>query len=206
MKRLTLLAVLCAGSVLPASASTLYTQAPLGPGFGNGYFSGSKAKVADSFTLASAATIQSVEWYGGGGADTSFVVNIFADAAGVPGTLLDTTTVQPFRGVAFTDGGFTAYDYTADITAFSAAAGTEYWFQVLANNGDWVWSLGSGGDGQHYEDLSFYGTNPFMMSGDMAFGLSDAAAVPPVAPEPSSIVLVGTAIVGAVGSLRKRLA
>jgi len=214
---LAMLATWAVTTVMPASASgVLYTQ-PF-DGTGNAYASqndttggnGNFSTMYDNFILGSNSNITSVNWTGeyfnppSQGTITGWTLNIYANNAGAPGALLYTTGgVAGNGGETFlgTFAGTPTYAYGLN-TAFSATAGTEYWMSVVPDLGfppQWGWSSGTGGDGVSYQD--FFGTRS-PVSADMAFTLNGSVA----APEPSSVLLLATALAALGLIAHKKLA
>ncbi len=147
----------------PLRADTLYSQP--WDGTGNGYASqndtngggfGNFATTYDNFTLGSAATVTGVSWVGeysdNTGPSTSFTVDFYANASGLPGAMLSTETIalsQAHQTLLGNAGGFAVFSYSATLSSpFSAVAGTEYWLSVVSNMGfppQWYWVTGTGG-------------------------------------------------------------
>lgn len=171
---------------------------------------GNFATAYDNFTLGSAATINQVTWVGsyitGNGGITGFTVDFWSNSGNAPNTLLNTTVVsgnasQTSMG---TDNlGNPVYGYTLGGVSFAAAAGTEYWISIVPNLNfppQWVWETSSQGDHNSYQ--CYFGTcgnNGF----DLAFGLYKSQQT--TTPEPGSMILLGTGILGLAGSLRRKL-
>ena len=227
---LALAASLAAGSA--AEAGTIYLQSPSYPGPYSSFNSQKTTTLNnmafDNFTLAAPDTILNITWQGqyrptnNGGLEpaptaTDFLVEIWSDAAGVPGAVLSSTmytvaqTNETRIGSAlFGPVGIPAvtstagiYNYSLDITPFAAAAGTQYWLMIQAqtgstNNPAWGW-LSGGPAGTTYQVLT-NGSGSFQ-SGNRAFSLQDTAT--PV-PEPASLVLLGAGLVGVAARLRRR--
>ena len=194
-------------------ATVLYNQ-PF-DGTGNAYSSqndtnglGLFAQVYDNFTLGSTNTVTNVQFTGEyfnppqQGPITGFTVNFYADAAGQPGALLQSTHVNGTGGETFlcNCGGFPTFTYSINIAGFTANAGTQYWLDVYPDLGfppQWGWSSGTGGDGISYQD--FFGSRS-QLAADMAFTLNGQTTTP----EPSSLMLLGAGLLGFASKLRRK--
>jgi hypothetical protein len=164
----------------------------------------------DNFTLGSATTITSVGWTGGyynpqsPGSITSWTVGFYADNAGQPGALITSFGISGNGGetsVGFDLLGDPVYEYGAAIS-FAASAGTQYWLSVVPSTAfppQWGWTTSSTGDGKSYTD-DFLG-NRFQNSTDLAFSLYKTVGTP----EPGSLMLLGTGIIGIAGVIRRKL-
>lgn len=164
-----------------------------------------EAKAWDNFTLSSETVIDGISWDGayvepfatGVGAQTpqtDFIVEIFADDSGLPGTLLHTFDL-PGGDAGVSDAmvtttllGHTAefdgptYHYDA-LLPFTAVAAGDYWLSITAAqtfpsagiDPTWQWHLGSnpGGDDGFY----FY-DDTFDEPGDNDNGLVDGVPYP----------------------------
>ncbi|HEY1879515.1 MAG TPA: PEPxxWA-CTERM sorting domain-containing protein [Caulobacteraceae bacterium] len=200
-------------TVTGASASTLYSQPFDGTnnvfasqndtgGFGN------FATTYDDFHLGSAADITTVDFTGSyfnppsQGTITAFTLNIYADNAGQPGTLLYSANVSGTGNETFL-GNFGDPTYTYSVpTNFNAAAGTTYWLSVVPDLGfppQWGWNTATGGDNLGWQD--FFGTRS-QNGSDFAFTLLGGV------PEPASwaLMLCGFASLGAALRSRRRIA
>ncbi|MGZ4788063.1 MAG: PEP-CTERM sorting domain-containing protein [Terriglobales bacterium] len=212
-----LTAVLCLSSV-SAFPGIIYSQ-PF-DGIGNAYSSqndtagfGLFAQVYDNFTLGATNLITLVQWTGEyfnppqQGPITGWTINFYADAAGQPGALLQSTHVNGTGDETFLGnfGGFPTYTYSVNIASFPATAGTQYWLDVypdLAFPPQWGWSSGTGGDGISYQD--FFGARG-QLAADMAFDLSGGCICcgPDCVSEPGSLLLLATGLLGFGLKLRR---
>lgn len=203
-------------SLATAGAATVYTQPPLwtqGNSIGNVQTSQVDSTTTgfeafENFTLGANATIRSVSWYGvyltgtltnGAPNTTSWDLSFSADSSGAPGTQLSLTTLTAAQVTSNLVGtgnlGFNTinvYLFTANLSAFSATSGVQYWFSALSHGSTFLprfaWMQGSGGDNVSYSLQLTSGTpvGSSTPAGDRAFTLYDTAQVP----EPSSILLV----------------
>jgi hypothetical protein len=187
-------------------------------GTGNAYGSqndtagfGLYAQMYDNFTLGSSTTVNSVHFEGEyfnppqQGPITGFTVAFYADAGGQPGSLLSSTHVDGTANETFdgTFGGFPAYTYSVDGLNFAATGGTQYWLSIypdLAFPPQWGLSSGTGGDGVSYQD--FFGARS-QLGVDLAFALDESGQVG--VPEPGTLVMLGTGVLGLAGVIRRKL-
>lgn len=170
---------------------------------------GSPANLAaDDFVLgAGANVVRDVHWWGVYSDNTpldDFIVRFYADAGGVPtapGTHVYEASVgaanRTSTGLQIT-GFYDVYAYSVSIPSFVATAGTTYWLSVVNNGGPnaWYWSFDNGGNGVSTE----FGSSWSNVGDRHAFQLSDDVPVP----EPGTLLLVGSGIVGM--ALRRRRA
>lgn len=166
----------------------------------------------DNFTLGSATTITSVGWTGGyynpqsPGSISGWTVGFYADNAGQPGGLI-TSFVFSGNGGETSVGsdllGDPVYAYGAAIS-FAASAGTQYWLSVVPDTAfppQWGWTTSSTGDFKSYTD-DFLG-NRIQNPTDLAFSLYKTQQTG--VPEPGSLMLLGTGILGIAGVIRRKL-
>jgi hypothetical protein len=190
--------------------------------------SGPTFQTYDNFTLAQSGVITSISWQGlywdftgpaGNPAapnTTSFELDFYSNNAGQPGTLLSSQTLNNV-GSQFVAQAFFGPDNTGQndlvnvlnfngdlANPFSAAAGQEFWVSIVSHSNSelpyWLWTSGTGGDGQSFQFDSFSGTGR-TANGDRAFTLVGA-------PEPQSWALLAGGIPVLTGFLwarRKRL-
>jgi hypothetical protein len=170
---------------------------------------GNFATAYDNFTLGTATAITSMDWTGSfnpaAGTITGFTVEFWSNSGNAPNTLLSTFNISGNANQAFISNdtvGNPTYSYSATIN-FAAAAGTEYWISIVASlNGppQWGWETGTGGDGQAYQCFNGACGN---ISSDLAFDLFKTQQIG--TPEPGSLILLGTGILGLAGTLRRKL-
>ena len=171
---------------------------------------GAFATSYDNFTLGTATAVNAVQWIGGYfnpqslGPITQWTVSFYADSSGQPGGLLSSFVIAGNGSETFLQFdtlGDPTYLYTASVV-FNAAAGTTYWLSVvpdLAFPPQWGWTTSSQGDGISYQD--FFGTRSSNPT-DLSFALF--AQQNTGVPEPGSLTLLGTGILGIAGMLRRK--
>ena len=170
---------------------------------------GNFATVYDNFTLGSTTNLSSVEWIGSyfnpptQGVITGWTLQFYADAANQPGASIYSTHVAGNAGETFLtidNAGDPTYLYGLNVS-FTAVAGTQYWLSVVPDLGfppQWGWETSSQGDGLSYQD--FFGARSALAS-DEAFALFAGTSTP----EPSTLIMLGTGILGLAGTLRRKL-
>jgi len=201
--------------VLSASAfadTTLYTQAY----DNNGYLNASQndtsngglgnfATTYDNWNINPGGlyTVNEVQFTGGyyngnPGAITGWTVNVYFDNAGAPGTLQHTAHISGNGNETSLGGNIYSYDISG--LGFQELSGIEYWLSVVPDLSfppQWGWATGTGGDGKAYQ--SYFGQNG-PLGADQAFTLIGTAV-----PEPGTLVMLGTGVLGLAGAIRRKL-
>ena len=214
-----LLTILCLA--LTASAQlAIYSEGPIdgttnsffvtGPAFPN--FLGSVQDISNGFVAANSGSPGGLEWGEWSvGAPTSFSYELGSAAFGTDvgsGTVAQNAVNSVFlRTNSF---GYGVYDVTVPISSSLMTAGSIYWLSI-SNATD------ASADGTQGWDIPGYpvggpATCNFRQSGTNYGGCGvggesftlGACCVPPV-PEPSSILLFGSGILGVAGILRRKL-
>jgi PEP-CTERM motif len=216
-----LLTILC--FALVASATTTFYNDGGIDGNDNGFYitgpnfpnpAGSFQDISNGFISAASGTptqLEFGEWVLTGSTPTSISYEIGTTAFG---TDLGFGTVAQDSGnsiLLFNNGfGYGIYDVTIPVTSLAMTAGNEYWVSLsnAANTGgtqSGAWDLpgASGGpatcnfrqSGINYGDCGLGGES-FTLTG---------GTPPPTTPEPSSILLLGSGILGLAGVLRRKL-
>jgi hypothetical protein len=159
--------------------------------------SGTGYRAFDSFSIPQGGAINQVSWNGiyldSSNHDapidtTSWTLNLSSDNAGVPGSVLASTTIPESAVTAksigngtFAGNTVTLYDFTASLPNFTAAPGATYWFSPLSNASNsspsFVWTQGIQGVGANnasYQTALTNGavTGTYFPSGDRAFSLA----------------------------------
>jgi hypothetical protein len=217
-----LLTILCLA--LTASAQ-IYSEGPIdgndnaffvtGPNLPN--FLGSVQDISNGFVAATSGAASHLEWGEWSvGAPTSFSYELGSAAFG---TDIGSGTVGQTAGnstLLFTNGfGYGVYDVGIEITPAAMTAGNTYWLSIsnatdASNDGTQGWDIPNGGSGgPAICNFRQSGTNFGNCGlGGESFTLSGCGAGPdcgPPVPEPGSILLFGSGIVGLAGVVRRKL-
>jgi hypothetical protein len=216
-----LLTVLCLA--LTVSAQTIiYSEGPIdgttnsffvtGPNLPN--FLGSVQDISNGFVAANTAAATHLEWGEWSvGAPTSFAYSLSASAFG---NELGGGTVAQNAGnstLLFTNAyGYGVYDVKVGITPVAMTAGNTYWLSIsnatdAANDETQGWDIpGYPVGGPATCNFRQSGTNYGGCGvGGESFTLSGGTVPPPSTPEPSSIMLFGSGILGLAGILRRKM-
>src|ERR1019366_7934496 len=213
---LSLLTILCL--TLTASAGTFFNDGGI-DGNDNGFFisgpnlpnpAGSFQDISNGFISAASGSpnrLEFGEWVLSGSTPTSIGYEIGTTAFGTDlgfGTVTQNSSNSVFL---FTNGfGYGIYDVTIPVTSGAMTAGNEYWVSLsnAANTGSTqsgAWDLAGPSGGPATCNFRQSGTN----FGDCGLGGESFTLSAPCCgptPEPSSILLFGSGILGLAGVLR----
>jgi hypothetical protein len=183
----------------PARADTI-VYSDFGPGnsfnttlgYPVGNVGGRNFAVADEFTPSATGNLRSITLALGhltGG--TTVTVSVDADNGGTPGTTLESLTAN-------VSAPFGSNTVTLDsLSEPLLQGGTAYWLVVSSNSGGFGFNLNDIGDiGPHGTSVN---GGPFSVSDDTHGAFSVSASSVTSVPEPSTLVLLGSGVVGLLG-------
>jgi hypothetical protein len=165
---------------------------------------GNFATTYTQFSFSQTWDVESFHWVGGyfnpptQGPITAWTLTFYNDAAGIPGNPIAAGSFPGTGGETFIGNvnGFPIYVYWLYFQSFDMAPGT-YWASVVPDLGfppQWGWATATGGNGYQ----CFFGTCAPVAG--LAYAI-DGTAVP----EPGTLIMLGTGILGLAGSLRRKL-
>ena len=209
------LTILCLALTAYAGTTTFYNDGGIDGNYGGLYVTGPLYSphydISNGFVSAASGSPNTLEWGEWSvGAPTSFSYELGSAAFG---TDLGSGTVTQNAGNStflFTNGyGYGVYDVKVGITSAAMTAGNTYWLSIsnatdAANDGTQAWDIPNGGSGGPATcNFRQSGTNYGDCGlGGESFTLSTGQ---PTTPEPSSILLFGSGILGLAGVLRRKL-
>jgi len=170
---------------------------------------GNFATVYQQFTLNHTWDVESFHWVGGyfnppaQGPITAWTLTFYdsANGPGQPGNPIATGFFPGTGGETFIAnvGGFPIYVYWLYFQSFDMGPGT-YWASVVPDLGfppQWGWATATGGTGTGGYQCFFGACG--LTGTDFAFAIDGRT------PEPGTLIMLGTGILGLAGSLRRKL-
>lgn len=192
-------------------ANILVDQSP--PSRENAFFSDLSFSqvMADDFTLTSAASPDSITFWGTYSPSDipltpdRFSLAIYSDVGDMPGSVISFSHISPVRTYyGLTTQGTGLYEYNASLTPVDLAAGT-YWLVIVndtsaVGNDTWAWAISA----EIYNAFGAFATESSRTPSHWNRSPLDLAFTLSAVPEPSSLALAGLASVGLAVVMRLR--
>jgi hypothetical protein len=207
---LSLLALCLA--VVPAVAQDIYNNGAT-DGADLGWTINFGFGVSDQFTLGSNSTVNGVQfaaWLFPG--DVLQTVDVSITSSEFGGTSFFSGTVNFTQSGCFSNGGFNVCNETGSI-ASTALSGGSYWLNLdnatVANGDPVYWDMNSGHSAASQSSLGTIPSESFTIigsgGGTSTTSTTSTTGTTGTTPEPSSIMLFGSGILGLAGVLRRKL-